>query len=152
VLAACDGTSSSTGTEPPMTGVFVARSVDGRAMPAMTDSVPLTRGEGYVLYRLAQASLEFLDGENARLILGQETETGTYGVVAARCVEATVPYRRQGERIVLVVEPKLMFQEGPLRLDTLHMQGEGLEQTMLAPTRKPVRVQYARVSQRPAGC
>jgi hypothetical protein len=149
LLAACD---SSTAPQP-LTGLYVAQSAEGRAMPAVVDSAMWNDGETYTLYRLARASVEFVDGENARWTVDEQQVAywRDQTLTGGSCHSVTMPYRRQGGRVVLVVEPALLGQTGPMRLDTLQLQNDQLEQTVKVTSGKTVRVRYAR-GQGQAGC
>jgi hypothetical protein len=142
LLAACDSS-----TEPePLTGVYVAQSADGRAMPALVDSLPWTDGRGYTLYRLTHASVEFLDHEYAYWTYGERQVSPVRGdsAISARCRSVTVPYRRENGRVLLIIEPALFGETGRLRMDTLEIQNDKLVQTVRVESGKPVRVEYAR--------
>ncbi len=142
LLAACD---SSTDPEP-LTGAYVAQTADGRAMPALVDSLPWTDRDRYTLYRLTHASVEFLDDENAHWTYGerQVAPLGGDSSYSARCRSVTVPYRRENGRVLLIIEPALIGETGRLRMDTLEIQNGRLVQTVRVQSGKSVRVEYAR--------
>lgn len=142
LLAACG---DSTGSDP-MTGVYVAQSVNGRAVPAVLDSMPWNDGTTYTLQRLMAASVEFLDDENARYTFVERhvAYTGADSVGGGSCQSLTLPYRREGSRVVLVVEPALYGQQGPLRLDTLQVQNDELVQNVRTSGGKSASVTFAR--------
>lgn len=149
LLAACE---SSTGSEP-MEGVYVAQSVDGRAVPAVLDSLQWNDGTTYTLQRLLAASVEFLDGENARYTVEERLVAyrGADSVFDGLCRSVTLPYRRVGGHVVLVVEPRIVGQQGPLRLDTLRVQNGNLIQNVRTASQKSVHVTFAR-AQQPEHC
>jgi hypothetical protein len=141
LLAACD---SSTDAEP-LTGVYVAQSANGRPIPAVLDSIQLGDGQSYLHYRLMGASVQFLDGENARYTVSMSSGA------AEHCTSFPVPYRRQYGRVILVVAPVISGDTGPLRLDSLQVRDDRLVQTIRTATGKTATVEYAR-AQRPETC
>lgn len=150
LLAACD---SSTGSEP-LDGVYLAQTANGRALPAVMDSLPWNDGQTYTLQRLVAASVEFLDDENARYTYEERVvayHAAFDSVGGGHCRSVTVPYRSENGSIVLVVEPALYGDDGPLRLDTLQLQNGRLVQTIRSETGKAVNVEFAR-AQQPARC
>ena len=149
LLAACE---SSTGSEP-MEGVYVAQSVNGRAVPAVLDSLAWSDGTTYTLHRLLGASVEFLDGENARYTFQERlvAYSGADSIAAADCRSVTLPYRREGGRVVLVVEPRIFGQDGRLRLDTLLVQNGQLVQNVRTAAGQSVPVTFA-PAQQPEHC
>lgn len=144
LLAACD---SSTDPEP-LARVYTAQTADGRAMPALVDSLPWTDGTTYTLYRLTHASVEFLDDENAHWTFGErQVAPSLYRgdtVYSAQCRSVTVPYRRENGRVLLIVEPALIGETGRLRIDTLQIENDQLVQTVRTASGKSVRVELAR--------
>ncbi len=63
---------------------------------------------------------------------------------AGQCISVVLPYRRENGRVLLVVEPALMGQEGRLRLDTLVLQDDRLTQSVPIANGRRVPVEFVR--------
>ena len=149
-LAACD---SSTGPQP-LEGAYVLLTVEGRPVPAALDSSFWTDGATYTVDRVVARSLEFRDEDVVFYTQVEETVTRFArgdSVVGGRCVSFYAPYRVQGSRLLLVIEPALYGEAGRLRLDTLQIGSGRLVHDVRTRTGRPVRLEY-RSSGTPRPC
>lgn len=149
-LAACESSTGSARLE----GVYLLRTVEGRPVPAVLDSLPWNDGVTYSIQRLVAGSVEFRGRDTAvytRRTRHVTFHAGMDSLWSESCLSAPVPYRVQGDRLLLVIEPALMGQTGRLRLDTLQAGDETLVHQTRTPQGRPLRLEYATASQ-PAQC
>lgn len=149
-LAACE---SSTGSSP-VQGIYNLTSVDGRPLPATLDSVVWDDGVTYSVNRMERSSVEIMDGDSAyytisqRMVIHRPAGDSAY---SGSCFTWPVPYRIQGDRLVLIVEPALWGQTGRLRLDSLQIGDDMLVRTTRNAAGAPLRLEYAPATQ-PTRC
>lgn len=151
VLAACE---SSTGSEPKMEGVWLLQTAKGRALPASVDTVFRNDGVTYTVDRIMAGSVEFIDADSAIYTLADQSTLylpGGDSLRARRCLQIPVPYRVQGSRVLLIVEPSLYGQQGRLRLDTLQIGEDLLVQETRSRRNTPLRLEFRPAAQ-PAQC
>jgi hypothetical protein len=150
-LGACE---SSTAPEP-MGGVWVVQSAEGRPLPASVDTIFRTDGSIFAVDQVIAGSLEFLNADSARYILFEQSvvysSTRGDSLRSGRCLQMNVPYRVHDSRVLLIVEPILYNQPGPLRLDTLRIGDGRLVQDTRSRRNLPLHLEYAPGSQ-PAQC
>lgn len=149
-LAACE---SSTGSDP-MEGVWLLQSAKGRPLPAAVDTIFRTDRVTYTVDRVVHGSVEFLNADSAVYIFADQSTTyfpDGDSLRASRCVQMAVPYRVQGPRVLLIVEPSLFGLPGTLRLDTLQLGDDRLVQDTRSRRGTSMRLEYAPGGQ-PAQC
>ena len=150
-LAACE---SSTAPEP-MAGVWVLQHAEGRALPAIVDTVFRTDGSVFAVDRVIAGSVEFLNADSARYILFDQSvvysSSRDDSLRSGRCLQMNVPYRVHDSRVLLIVEPSVYNQPGRLRLDTLRIEAGTLVQDTRSRRNTPLHLEYAPGSQ-PAQC
>ncbi|WP_420130566.1 hypothetical protein [Longimicrobium sp.] len=149
-LAACESSTGST----PVQGIYNLTSVNGRPLPATLDSVVWEDGITYTLEGLERSSVEIMDGDSALYTISRSTMTryasGSFAH-SGTCSTWSVPYRIQGSRLLLIVEPALLGQTGRLRLDTLEIGDDMLVRNTRSATGAPARLEYTPATQ-PARC
>jgi hypothetical protein len=149
-LAACESSTGST----PVEGTYTLYSVEGRLLPVTVDSVRWADGTAYTVDRLLASSVEILSADSARYTLSERKVTYIApgdSVYSGRCISMPVPYRVQGDRLLLIIEPALWGQPGPLRLDSLQIGDESLVRNIRGVSGAPLRLEYA-ASAQPARC
>ena len=149
-LAACESSTGST----PVEGTYTLYSVEGRLLPATLDSVRWADGTTYTVDRLLASSVEMLGADSARYTLSERKVTyfaSGDSAYSGSCISIPVPYRVQGDRLLLIVEPALWGQPGPLRLDSLQIGEKSLVRNIRGASGAPLRLEYA-ASGQPARC
>lgn len=142
-LAACE---SSTDARP-LQGVYAVRSVEGRAMPAALDTLYWNDNVTYNVHRLMGRSVEFLGRDSARYTTSERITLYSPGqdtLFSASCKSMTLPYRTRNGQVLLIVEPALLGERGRLRIDTLTISNETLEQSVRITRGRTARLEYAR--------
>jgi hypothetical protein len=149
-LAACESSTGST----PVEGIYNMTSVDGRPLPATVDSVVWNDGVTYTVERLERSSVEIMGGDSAIYTISRRAVTRLASgdsAYSGNCFTWPVPYRIQGDRLILIVEPALWGQTGRLRLDSLQIVDETLVRTTRNASGAPLRLEYAPATQ-PTRC
>lgn len=150
-LAACESS-----TEPtPLGGAYTLLRVDGKPVPATLDSASFGNGSAYTVRRLVQGSVEILGGDSAMYTRSERTVTffsAADSVYSANCITVPLPYRVQGDRLLLIIEPALWGQPGRLRVDSLQIGDDTLVQDTRRASGAPLQLEYVAFGQAPARC
>lgn len=149
-LAACEGSTDSQ----PLTGIYVLQTVEGRPVPAAVDTQYWSDNVTYTVNRVMAGSLEFLGRDSVTYTTAYRTVTyfsAADSAFSAGCASFPVQYRVRNGRLLLIVEPALIGQQGRLRIDTLQVENGGLVHNTRSPGGKPIRLEYGAGSQ-PAHC
>lgn len=149
-LAACEGSTDSA----PLDGVYVLRTVEGRPVPAAVDTQYWSDNVTYTVNRVMARSLEFLDRDSVVYTAAHQAVTYFSAADSASsggCTSFPVQYRVRNGRLLLIVEPALIGQQGRLRIDTLQVENGELVHNTRSEGGKPIRLEYAAASQ-PARC
>ncbi|HEX8691769.1 MAG TPA: hypothetical protein VF746_05080 [Longimicrobium sp.] len=98
-LAACEGSPS----EPDLEPAYVLVSVDGRPLPATTDSSTLSPS-GTIHFRIVARTLELLSSDSAQYTQVEDAvQAGRQ--IRYDCWTKRIAYRREGPRLVLTIDP-----------------------------------------------